>query len=168
MQQQWLAMLNTLSIRDVEQSDTLPYGGLPMKRLTLVGLVFLLSACVSNQADVRQTDADKVAVFPAAAENLPACVHQATKALDVPYTFRLHTRPDKRKFLITATSVSTVITQRQMIGLELHFIDQGSATTVEMRKGMTGGWWLAPKVWPLIERCSEHVAAPLTASPPAP
>jgi len=139
-----------------------------MKRLTLVGLAFLLSACVSNQADVRQADADKVAVFPAAAENLSECVHQTAEALDVPYTFRLHTRPDKRKFLITATSVSKVITRRQMTGLELHFSAQAQATTVEMRKGVTGGWWLAPKVWPLIERCSEHVAAPPTASPPAP
>lgn len=139
-----------------------------MKRLMIVGLTFLLSACVTNQADLRQADADKVAIFPATAENLSGWVHQATEALDVPYTFRLSTFPDKRKFLITATSVSKVITRRQMMGLELHFIDQGSATTVEMRKGVTGGWWLAPKVWPLIERCAEQVAAPPTASPPAP
>jgi len=139
-----------------------------MKRLTLVGLVFLLSACVSNQADVREANGDKVASFPVAAADLSACVHQATEALDVPYTFRLYTRSDKRTFLITATSVSKVIRQRQMIGLELYFTDQGSATRVKIQKGVTGGWWLAPKVWPLIERCSEHVAAPPTASPPAP
>jgi|CXWL01.1.fsa_nt_gi hypothetical protein len=139
-----------------------------MKRLTLFGLTFLLSSCMSNQADVRQADADKVAVFPAAAENLSACVHQATEALNVPYTFRLHTRPDKRNFLITATSMSKVITRRQMIGLELDFVAQGQATAVEMQEGVTGGWWLAPKVWPLIERCSEQVTTPTAANPPAP
>jgi len=139
-----------------------------MKRLMIVGLTFLLSACVSNQADLRQANADKVVVFPVAAAELSACVHQTTEALDVPYTFRLHTRPDMWKFLITATSVSKVITRRQMMGLELDFIAQGQTTSVEMRKGVTGGWWLAPKVWPLIERCSEHVDALPAASPSAP
>ena len=61
--------------------------------------------------------------------------------------------------MITATSVSTVITRRHMIGLELQFIAQGQATTVEMRKGVTGGWWLAPKVWPLVEHCSQQQAS---------
>jgi hypothetical protein len=32
-----------------------------------------------------------------------------------------------------------VITRRQLIGLEIQFIAQGPATTVHMRKGMTGG-----------------------------
>ena len=139
-----------------------------MKHLTVVSLVCLLSACASTQGNLPQTHADKVAEFPAGAMDLSACVHEATEALDVPYSFRLHARPDKRAFVIIATSVSKVITRREMIGLELHFIPQGQSTTVEMRKGVTGGWWLAPKVWPLIENCSQHVSTPPAASFSAP
>lgn len=139
-----------------------------MKYLMVVSLACLLSACASTQANPPQTHADKVADFPAWATDLSACVHQATEALDVPYSFRLHTSSDKRAFVITATSVSTVITRREMIGLELQFIPQGHATTVEMRRGVTGGWWLAPKVWPLVERCSQQLAAQPVGSLPAP
>ena len=130
-----------------------------MKYFIIVSLACLLSACVSNAAHLPQAHADTVGEFPAGATDLSACVHQATEALDVPYSFRLHTHPDKRKISITAASVSKVITRREMIGLELHFIPQGQSTTVEMRKGVTGGWWLAPKVWPLVERCSQQHAA---------
>jgi len=130
-----------------------------MKYLTVVNLACLLSACASTQANPPPSNADKVAEFPAGATDLSACVRQATETLDVPYTFRLHTNPGKRIFVITATSVSTVITRRHMIGLELQFIAQGQATTVEMRKGVTGGWWLAPKVWPLVEHCSQQQAS---------
>jgi hypothetical protein len=139
-----------------------------MKYLMVVCLASLLSACASTQANPPQTRADKVAEFPAVATDLSACVHQATEALDVPYSFRLHTHSDKRKISITAASVSKVITRREMIGLELHFIPQGQSTTVEMRKGVTGGWWLAPKVWPLVERCSQQYAAQPVGNPRVP
>jgi hypothetical protein len=138
-----------------------------MKRLT-VGLACLLSACVPSLAEFRQDEPDKVADFPAAAADLSNCVHRATDAMESPYAFRLDAHPDKRKFLITATPVSKVITRRQRAGLELHFKAQGQATRVEMREGVTGGWWLARKVWPLIERCAQQVAVPPTPSPTAP
>jgi hypothetical protein len=144
---------------DLGQFNIFLNGGMAMKRLTVVSLACLLSACVSNPATLRHVPADRVADFPVSATALSACVHQATEALKVPYTFRLQPSPHKRTFSITATAVSTVITRRQLIGLEVQFIAQGPATTVHMRKGMTGGWWLAPKVWPLIERCSEQHAA---------
>ena len=96
-----------------------------MKYLMIVSLACLLSACVSNAANLPQTHADTVAEFPAGTTDLSACVHQATETLNVPYSFRLHTHPDKRKISITAASVSKVITRREMIGLELHFIPQG-------------------------------------------
>ena len=146
---------------------TITSGGMALKRLIVVSLACLLSACVSNATNVPQVQADKVAEFPVGATDLSACVHQATETLDVPYSFRLHARPDKRAFVITATSLSKVITRREMIGLDLHFIPQGQSTTVEIRKGVTGGWWLAPKVWPLIEHCSQHVTTPPAASLPA-
>lgn len=138
--------------------NAFPHGGVPITRLGVVSPACLLSACMSNAANHPETRADQMAEFPAIATDLSACVHQATEALAVPYTFRLHAHPDKQKISITATSVSKVITRRKMIGLELHFIPQGQFTTVEMLKGVTGGWWLAPKVWPLIERCSQHAA----------
>lgn len=130
-----------------------------MRYLTVVNLACLFSACASTQANLPSSNADTVADFPGVAADLSTCVHQATETLNVPYSFRLQTRPDKQAFVITATSVSTVITRRHMIGLELQFIAQGQATTVEMRKGVTGGWWLAPKVWPLVERCSQQQAS---------
>lgn len=145
--------------------STLPHGRWPMKRLTVVGLACLLSACVSSLADLCEANADKVADFPAAAADLSDCVHRAMDAMGPSYAHRLHASPDKLEFFITTTRVSDVITQRQMVGLELRFIAQGQATTVEMREGATGGWYLARKVWPLIERCSQQVAAPSAASP---
>lgn len=148
--------------------STIPHGGFPMKRLTVISLACLLSACVSSLVDLCQANADKVADFPAAAADLSDCVHRAMDAMGPTYAHRLHASPDKLEFFITTTRVSEVITQRQMVGLELRFIAQGQATTVEMREGATGGWYLARKVWPLIERCSQQVAAPPAASPPAP
>jgi hypothetical protein len=148
--------------------STIPHGGFPMKRLTLVSLVCLLSSCVSSLADLHQANIHKVADFPGAAAELSDCVHRAMDAMGSSYAHRLHARPDKLEFFITTTRVSEVITRRQMVGLELRFIAQGQATTVEMREGVTGGWYLARKVWPLIERCSQQVAAPPAASLPAP
>ena len=149
--------------------STLPHRCLLMKRLGFLSLACLLSACMSSLADSRQTNADKVADFPAAAAaDLSDCVHRAMDAMDSSYAHRLHARPDKLEFFITATPVSKVITRPQRAGLELRFIAHGQATTVEMREGVTGGWYLARKVWPLIERCSQQVATPPAAIPPAP
>lgn len=145
---------------------TLPHGGFPMKRLTLVSLACLLSACVSSQADRRQ--ADKVADFPGAAAELSDCVHRAIEKMGSSYSLRLHSRPDKLEFFITTRPLSRVITRPQRASLELRFIAQGQATTVEMREGVTGGWYQARKVWPLVERCSQQVATPPAASLPAP
>lgn len=148
--------------------STIPHGGFPMKRLTLVSLACLLSPCVSSLADLHQANAHKVADFPAAAAEFSDCVHRAMQTIGSSYAHRLHARPDKLEFFITTTRVSEVITQRQMVGLELRFIAQGQATTVEMREGVTGGWYLARKVWPFIERCSQQIAVPPAASLPAP
>ena len=139
-----------------------------MKRLMVASLVCLLSACVSTPADLRPANADKVTDFPAAAAELSNCVHRAMDAMGSSYAHRLHAYPDKLEFFITTTRVSEVITQRQLIGLELRFIALGQATTVEIREGATGGWYLARKVWPLIERCSQQVAGPPAANPTAP
>jgi hypothetical protein len=136
-----------------------------MKHFAVVSLACLLSACVSNLADFRQTNADKVADFPAAASELSDCVHQAMQAMGSSYAHRLHARPDKLEFFITTTRVSDVVKRRKMEGLELRFIAHGQATTVKMREGVTGGWYLARKVWPLVERCSQQVTAPSEASP---
>ncbi len=143
--------------------STLPHGCLLMKHLTVVGLACLLSACVSSLADRRQ--ADKVADFPGAAAELSDCVHRAMEEMGSSYSLRFHSRPDKLEFFIITRQVSRVITRPQRAGLELRFIAHGQATTVEMREGVMGGWYLARKVWPLIERCSQQVATPPVANP---
>lgn len=140
----------------------------PLKRLAVIGLTCLLSACVSSRADVRQGQPDKMADWPAAAADLSDCVHRAMKAMESPYEFRLNARPDKLEFYITATRVSDAITKRQLVGLELRFIAQGQATSVELREGVPDGWLLARQVWPIIERCSQQVNVLPASNPTAP
>jgi len=139
-----------------------------MKRLTVVGLTCLLSACESSLADLRQAKADKVADFPSAAVDLSDCVHRAMEAMDAPYAFRLNARPDKLEFFITATRVSDATTLREMAGLELHFMAHGQTTTVEMRESAIGDHVLGRDTWSIIERCSQQVVVPPAASPTAP
>lgn len=140
-----------------------------LKRLAVIGLTCLLSACVSSLADVRQAQPDKVADFPVVAADLSGCVHRAMEAMESPYEFRLITRPDKLEFYITAIRVSDAITRRQVAGIELRFIAHDQKTTsVEMREGVPDGEVLAYQVWPIIERCSQQVAVPPAASPTAP
>jgi hypothetical protein len=146
----------------------LPHGCVPIKRLTVVSLACLLSTCESGLAEIRQDNIDKVADFPGAPADLSGCVHRALEAMGSSYAHRLHAHPDKPEFFITTTPVSEVITRAQRAGLELRFVAHGQGTTVEMREGVTGGWVLARKVWPFIERCSQQIAAPPAASLPAP
>lgn len=140
-----------------------------MKRLMIIGLACLLSACVSNVADLRQGKAaDKVADFPAAAADLSDCVHRAMKSMDSPYDFRLIARPDNLEFFITTTPVSEAITRREPATLELHFMAQGKTTTVEMRENAIGGRVLSLETWSIIERCAQQVGAPPAKRPTAP
>lgn len=126
-----------------------------MKHLTVMSLACLLSACVSQQTDLHQTTSHKTADFPVTATDLSNCVHRATETVDASFAFRLHPRVNQTGFSITATKRSHVITRRELVGLELHFIPQGETTRVEMREGVTGGWLLARKVWPLVDRCAQ-------------
>jgi len=138
-----------------------------LRRLTVVGLACLLSACVSL-ANLRQAKANKVADFPAAAADLSACVHRAMKSMDSSYDFRLIARADNLEFFITTTPVSDAITRREQAGLELHFMAHGKTTTVEMREDAIEARILSRETWSIIERCSQQVAAPPAASPIAP
>jgi hypothetical protein len=133
-----------------------------------MGLTCLLSACVASVADLRQAQPARVGDFPAAATDLSDCVHQAMKAMESPYDFRLNARPDKLEFYITATRVADAITNRQMAGIELRFIAHNQATSVEMREGDPDGWVLARQAWPLIERCSQQLTARPAPNPTAP
>jgi hypothetical protein len=140
----------------------------PLKRLAVIGLTCLLSACVSSLADLRQNKADKVGDFPAAAKDLSRCVHRAMTEMESPYDFRLNARPDKLEFYITATKVSDAITKRELAGLELRFIAHDQATSVELREGEPDGWVLARQVWPIIERCSQNLTPLPTPDPTVP
>ena len=140
----------------------------PLKRLAVIGLTCLLSACVSSLADLRQDKADKVGEFPAEAAHLSRCVHRAMKEMESPYDFRLNSRPDKLEFYITAARVSDAITKREQAGLELRFIVHDQATSVELREGVPDGWVLARQVWPIIERCSQDLTPLPTPDPTVP
>jgi hypothetical protein len=141
----------------------------PVKRLAVIGLTCLLSACVSSLADLRQDKADKVGDFPVAAVYLSNCVHRTMKGMDSPYDFHLNARPDNLEFYITATRVSDAITRREVAGIELRFIAHDQKTTsVEMREGVPDGKALAYQAWPLIERCSQQLTARPAPNPTAP
>ena len=141
---------------------------MPLKRLAVIGLTCLLSACVSSLADLRQNQADQVGDFPAAAKVLSNCVHRAMRKTESPYDFRLNARPDNREFYITATRVSDAITKRELAGLELRLIAHDQATSVELREGDPDGSVLARQVWPIIERCSQALTPLATPDPTVP
>jgi hypothetical protein len=137
-------------------------------RLLLLCVLYLLSACVSSLADLRQDKADKVGDFPAEAALLSSCVHRAMRKTESPYDFRLNARPDNREFYITATRVSDAITKRELAGLELRLIAHDQATSVELREGDPDGSVLARQVWPIIERCSQALTPLPTPNPTVP
>lgn len=141
---------------------------MPLKRLAVIGLTCLLSACVPSLADLRQDKADKVGDFPAVATYLSSCVHRAMKEMESPYDFRLIARPDTLEFYITATRVSDAITKRELAGLELRFLAHDQGTSVELREGDPDGWVLARQVWPIIERCSQQLSPLPTPDPTVP
>ena len=75
-----------------------------MKRLAVVGLACLLSACQSSHTDLLPDKPEKVADFPATkAVDLSDCVHRAAQSMPFPYVFHLNARADKLEFVITAT-----------------------------------------------------------------
>ena len=139
-----------------------------MKRLAVIGLTCLLSACVSSLADVRQGQPDKAADFPVGAIYLSSCVYQAMKTMDSPYDFRLKAHADNLGFSITAAWVSAANTKRERAALDLRFLAHDQTTSVELRERGREGWVRARQTWPLIERCSQQLAPPPAATPTAP
>jgi len=129
-----------------------------MKRLTVMGLACLLSACQSNLADLLPSKPDKVADFPAAVADLSDCTHRATYSMTSPYLFRLIARADNREFLITATETSEQTLRPTLATFELHFMANGKTTRVEMRESAIGDPSLSREIWSIVERCSQRVA----------
>jgi len=129
-----------------------------MKRLAIMGLVCLLSACQSNLTDLLPSKPDKVADFPTAVANLSDCTHRATHAMTSPYLFHLNARADHLEFLITATRTSEQTLRPALATLELHFMANGKTTTVEMRESAIGDPALSREIWSIVERCSQRVA----------
>ena len=129
-----------------------------MKRLAVMGLACLLSACQSNLTDLLPSKPDKVADFPAAVADLSDCTHRATHSMTAPYLFRLNARADHREFLITATGTAQQTLRPTLATLELHFMANGKTTTVEMRESAIGDPALSQDLWAIVERCSQRVA----------
>ena len=63
-----------------------------MKRLVVIGLAYLLSACQSSLASLPQGHPAKVANFPAMASDLSDCVYRAAQSIPAPYVFHRHAR----------------------------------------------------------------------------
>jgi hypothetical protein len=140
----------------------------PVKRLAVIGLTCLLSACVSSLADLRQDKADKVGDFPVAAFYLSSCVYHAMKTRESPSDFRLKAHADELGFSITATWVSAANTTRERAALDLRFLAHDQTTSVELREGGRDGWVQARQAWPLIERCSQQLERAPGPNPTAP
>ena len=106
-----------------------------MKRLAVVGLACLLSACQSSHTDLLPDKPEKVADFPATtAEDLSDCVDRAAQSMRSPYVFHLNARADKLEFVITATGEPNTTMRPKLLKLELHLMTKGESTTVEMKK----------------------------------
>jgi hypothetical protein len=130
-----------------------------MKRLGVMGLVCLLSACQSTQLPGQP---EKTATFPTVAADFSDCVYRFAQSMRSPYFFhRITVRADK-EFLVTAARPPT------FPQLELRFIAQGEATTVELRDTAIQDHELSDDVWAITERCSQQTTKPHGARSTAP
>jgi hypothetical protein len=132
-------------------------GGMPMKRLSVMSLLCLLSACQSS-AHISGPP-EKTAAFPARAPDLSDCVYRFAQSVRSPYMFRRITVQADREFLVTATG-SNAGTVPELPRLELRFITQGETTAVELRDTSIGDHELSDEVWAITERCSQQRAKP--------
>jgi hypothetical protein len=140
-----------------------------MKRLAVIGLACLISACQSDLVGLLPDKPDKVADFPATTSaDLSGCVYQAAQSMTPPYAFHLNARADNREFVITPAGVSAKNVHSGVAKLELHFMTKGENTTVEMRESPIADHVLSRRIWSFVERCAEQVANPPGAKSAAP
>jgi hypothetical protein len=138
-----------------------------MKRLVVIGLACLHSACQSGFANLLPGQPEKTADFPTMGADLSDCVYRAAQGMRSPYLFRRKARADNLEFLVTATG-SNAATSSTLPKLELRFITQGEATTVEMRDTAIGDHELSHEIWSIVDRCAHQVTKPSAAKPTAP
>ena len=138
-----------------------------MKRLVVIGLACLLSACQSGFVNLLPGPPEKTADFPTMGADLSDCVYRAAQGMRSPYLFRRKARADNLEFLVTATG-SNSATNSRLPKLELRFITQGGATTIEMRDTAIGDHELGHDVWSIVDRCAQQVTKPSAAKPTAP
>lgn len=132
-----------------------------MKRLAVIGLACLISACQSDLVGLLPEKPDKVADFPATTSaDLSGCVYQAAQSMNPPYAFHLNARADNREFVITPTGVSAKSEHSGVTKLELHFMTKGENTTVEIRESPIADRVLSRRMWSFVERCAEEVTNP--------
>jgi hypothetical protein len=138
-----------------------------MKRLVVIGLACLLSACQSGFADLLPGQPEKTTDYPTMGADLSDCVYRAAQGMRSPYLFRRKASTNNLEFLVTATG-SNAVKPSMLPKLELRFITQGEATTVEMRDTAIGDHELSQDIWSIVDRCAQQVAKPSAAKPIAP
>jgi hypothetical protein len=131
-----------------------------MKRLVVIGLAYLLSACQSSLASLPQGHPARVANFPAMASDLSDCVYRAAQSIPSPYVFHRHARADNLEHLVTATEGAYTAMQPELPQLQLRFITQGETTTVEMRDSAIEDPTLRRDTWSIVERCAQQMTQP--------
>ncbi len=136
-----------------------------MKRLAVIGLACLLSACQSTH--LLEGPPDKTASFPLMTADLSDCVHRSAQSMRSPYWFRRHARADNLEFVVTATGPHAPIASK-FPQLELRFLTQGATTIVEMRDNATGDHELSDETWAFVERCAHQVDRPSAPTSPLP
>lgn len=85
-----------------------------MKRLVVIDLAYLLSACQSSLVHLPQGHPAKVANFPVKAADLSNCVYRATQSIRSPYVFHRHARADNLEHVVTATEGANTAMQPEL------------------------------------------------------
>ena len=124
-----------------------------MKRLAIIGLGCLLTACQLSLPDLLPDRPEKVADFPGTtAADLSDCVYQSAQSLRSPYAFHLNARADGLEFVITAIGQPNTSIPK----FELHVTTKGEGTTVEMGKTARRDHELSQEIWSSVERCAQR------------
>jgi len=123
-----------------------------MRLFVLALLSFSLIGCPSSVQELRQSQPAKTVTVSGTASAFSSCVQYHIMAADDLYRYQLLN--DGTHPVLLATRTSDFITQQQMAGIEMRFVEQGPKTTIEIREGNIDGSWLAKRALPIIESCA--------------
>jgi len=138
-----------------------------VKRLAVIGLACLLTACQSRPDNLLEGPPEQTANFSTRAADHSDCVYRFAESTRSAYLFHILGRADNQEFWVTATG-SNAATVPKLPKLELHFIAQGETTIVELRHAASGDHELSATLWGIVDRCARQVGTPSAATPTAP